>query len=88
MPQSAKSPGHPVPALDLPDGPLGGPVPDGGEAGSDLLVHGGKAHAVLPAEAGLLLLADDLVEPLVQEDGQPLPLIILGGCVAGVVLGI
>ena len=78
----------PVSSLDLSDGLLGGPVPDGGEAGSDLLVHGGKAHAVLPAEAGLLLLADDLVEPLVQEDGQPLPLIILGGCVAGVVLGI
>ncbi|WP_267872833.1 hypothetical protein [Bifidobacterium asteroides] len=27
---------------------------------------------VLPAEAGLLLLVDDLVEKLVKEDNQPL----------------
>ena len=57
------------------------------EVGSDLLVHDGQALAILSAEAGLLLLVDDLVEALVQEDGQPLPLIIRRGCVAGVVVG-
>ena len=77
----------PVSALDLPDCLFGGPVPDGGQVCSDLLVDGGEALAVLPAEFGLLLLVDDLVEPLVQEDGQPLPLVIGGGCVAGVVVG-
>ena len=77
----------PVPALDLSHGPFGGSVPDGGEVCSDLLVDGGEALAVLSAESCLLLLVDDLVEPLVQEDGQPLPLIIAGGDVPGVVVG-
>ena len=62
----------PVPALDLPDGLFGGSVPDGGQVGSDLLVDGGEALAFMPAESCLLLLVDDLVEALVQEDGQPL----------------
>ena len=77
----------PISALDLPHGPLGGPVSDCGQVGSDLLVDGGEALAVLSAEAGLLFLVDDLVEPLVQEDGQPLPLIIGGGDETGVVVG-
>ena len=41
----------------------------------------------MPAESCLLLLVDDLVEALVQEDGQPLPLIIRRGDVGGVVVG-
>lgn len=62
----------PVFALDLPDCLFGGPVSDGGVVCSDLLVHGSEALAVLSAESCLLLMVDDLVEPLVQEDGQPL----------------
>ena len=77
----------PVFSLDLPHGLFGGPVSDGGQVCSDLLVDGGEALAVLPADAGLLLLVDDLVEALVQEDGQPLPLGVGCGCVAGVVVG-
>ena len=50
-------------------------------------MHGGQALAILSAEAGLLLLVDDLIEALVQEDGQPLPLIIRRGDVGGVVVG-
>lgn len=41
----------------------------------------------MPAESCLLLLVDDLFEALVQEDGQPLPLIIRRGDVGGVVVG-
>ena len=63
-----------ISALNLSYGLLCGPVPDGGQVGSDLLMGGSKALAVLSAESGLLLLVDDLVETLVQEDGQPLPL--------------
>lgn len=77
----------PVSALDLPYGPFGGPVSDVCEVCSDLLVHGGEALAVLSAEAGLLLLVDDLVESLVQEDGEPLPLIIRRGYIAWMVFG-
>ena len=77
----------PVSSLDLPYGPLGGPISDGGKVCSDLLVDGGEALAVLSAEACLLLLVDDLVESLVQEDGQPLPVGVGGGHVAGVVVG-
>lgn len=51
-------------------------------------MDGGEALAVLPAESCLLLLVDDLVESLVQEDGQSLPLVIGGWCVAGVVVGV
>ena len=49
-------------------------------------MHDGRALAVLFAETGLLLLVDDLVETLVQEDGQPLPFVVGGGHIAGVVL--
>ena len=77
----------PVFSLDLPHGLFSGPVSDVCEVCSDLLVHSGEAIAVLSAESGLLLLVDDLVEALVQEDGQPLPLGVGGGCVAGVVVG-
>ena len=44
-----------VSAFDLPDGPLGGSLSDGDEA-----------RTALPAEAGLLLIADNLVEARVQ----------------------
>ena len=77
----------PVFSLDLPHGLFGGPVSDGGQVCSDLLVDGGEALAILPAEAYLLLLVDNLVEPLVQEDGQPLPLVVGGGDKPGVVVG-
>lgn len=77
----------PISALDLPHGPLGGPVSDCSEVCSDLLVDGGEALAVLSADAGLLLMVDDLVESLVQEDGEPLPLGVGGGHIAGVVVG-
>ena len=76
-----------IPTLDLPHGPLCGRIPNLCEVGSDLLGHGGQALAVMPAESCLLLLVDDLVEALVQEDGQPLPLIIRRGDVGGVVVG-
>ena len=49
------------------------PVPDSGQICSDLLMDTCGVLMVLPAEAGLLLLVDDLVEKLVKEDGQPLP---------------
>lgn len=75
----------PTPALDLPHGPLRGSVSYCSEVGSDLLVDGGQALAVLPADSGLLLLVDDLVEPLVQKEGHPLPLIIRRGDVPGMV---
>lgn len=48
---------------------------------------GSKALAVLSAESGLLLLVDDLVETLVQEDGQLLSLGVGGWRVAGMVVG-
>ena len=75
-----------IPALDLSHGPLRGPVPDSGQVCSDLLVDGCQALAILFAESGLLLLVDELVEALVQEDGQPLPFVVGGGHIAGVVL--
>ena len=77
----------PVSALDLPDCLFGGPIPDGSQVCPDLLVHGEQALAVMPSESGLLLMVDYLVEALVQEDGQPLPLIIGGGDETGVVVG-
>ena len=65
---------------------LGGPVSYCGKINSDLLMHDGRALAILSAESGLLLLVDELVEALVQEDGQPLPLALRSGCVAKVVV--
>lgn len=61
-----------MPTLDLPDGPFDGPVPDSGQICSNLLMDTCGVLMVLPAEAGLLLLVDDLVEKLVKEDNQPL----------------
>lgn len=49
---------------------------DGGQSSPDLLMNGPQAHAVLPAYAGRLLLVDDVVQELVQEDGQLLPFVI------------
>ena len=66
---------------------LGGTISYCSEVGSDLLVHDGQALAILSAEASLLLLVDDLVEALAQKDGQPFPLAIRSGCVAGAVVG-
>ena len=70
---------RPVPALNLPHCLLGCSVSDLCKVGSDLLVHAGEALAVLPADAGLLLLVDDLVEALVQEDGQSLTAVTMCG---------
>ena len=42
---------------------------------------------LLWADAGLPLLVDDLVEPLVQEDGEALAAILRGWHIAGVVVG-
>ena len=76
-----------VPTLELPHGSLRGPVSDGGEVCSDLLVRGGQALAVMQAESGLLFLVDDPVEKLVKEDSQPLPRVFRRGYIAGVVVG-
>ena len=52
--------------LNLHDGPLDGSLSDGNEVGSNLLVNGGQALAVLSTEVGLLLVVDDLVEARVH----------------------
>lgn len=54
--------------LDLRDGPLGDTASDCGDVGSDLLMYGGEALAVLSAEVGLMLLVEDLVQVLVAEE--------------------
>lgn len=65
---------------------LGGPVSYCGKINSDLLMHDGRALAILSAETGLLLLFDDLVEALEQKESQSLPLALRSGCVAKVVV--
>ena len=65
---------------------LGGPVSYCGKINSDLLMHDGRALAILSAETGLLLLVDDLVEALEQKESRPLPLALRSGCVAKVVV--
>ena len=61
---------------------LGGSISDVCEVGSYLVVDDDEALAVLTAQSCLLI----LVDPLVKEDGQPLPLDLRSGCVAKVVL--
>ena len=57
-----------------------------GKINSDLLMHDGRALAILSAETGLPLLVDDQVEALEQKESQPLPLALRRGCVAKVVV--
>ena len=74
-------------SLQVSDGFLCGSVPDGGHVGPDLLVESCQPLSFLWAEAWLLLLVDDLVEPLVQEDGETLAAVLRCADVRGVVVG-
>ena len=55
--------------FNLSDGLFCGPISDGGQICSELLMDACRVLVVLPSEAGLLL----LVEKLVKEGSQPLP---------------
>ena len=59
--------------LDLRGGPLGDAVSDCGDVGSDLLLSGDEALAVLSVEVGLMLLVEDLVQALVAEEWLATP---------------
>ena len=61
-----------VSALQVPDCLFCGPVPDGGHVLPDLLVESCEPLPILWADAWLPLLVYDLVETLVQEDGEAL----------------
>ena len=76
-----------VSALQIPHSLLCGSVPDGVHVLPDLLVESCEPLPLLPADARLPLLVYDLVEPLVQEDGEALAAVLRRGDVAGVVVG-
>ena len=76
-----------VSALQVPDGLLFGSVPDCGHVFPDLLVESCEPFPFLLADAGLPLLVYDLVETLVQEDGEALAAVFGCGDVIGVVVG-
>ena len=61
-----------VSALQIPHSLLCGSIPDGGHVLPDLLVESCEPLPFLCADAGLPLLVYDLVETLVQEDGEAL----------------
>ena len=76
-----------ISALQVPDCLLCGSVPDGGHVGPDLLVESCEPLPLLPADARLLLLVDDLVETLVEENGEALAAVLRGRHISGVVVG-
>ena len=76
-----------ISALQVPYCLLCGSIPDGGHVGPDLLMESCEPLFLLRADARLLLLVDDLVEPLMHEDGEALTTVFRYGDVARVVVG-
>ena len=77
----------PVPEFDFSDCLLCGSITDGGHVCPDLPMETCEPLPLLRADAGLPLLVDDLVEPLVQEDGEALTPVLRCGDIRGVVVG-
>lgn len=73
--------------LHIPDCLLRGSITDGGQVGPDLLMESCQPLPLLPADARLLLLVDNLVETLVQKDGKALAAVLRGRRIAGKVVG-